>query len=252
MGMVEGKVAVVTGAASGIGRATAVLLAAEGAAVVATDRDQGRLGQTVDQIAGAGGRALALTVDVTHPDQIEAMTALAVSRFGRLDCAVNCAGYFAVSGPAGEMSDDVWNDTLAINLTGLVRCMKAEISAMAPAGGAIVNISSGAGLMGVLGSIGYVASKHGVIGATKTAALDYARQGIRVNAICPGLVATPMTQAGIDQGLMDIAHICPMGRPARPEEIAEAALWLCSDRSSYVSGTALLVDGATQAGMRMA
>jgi NAD(P)-dependent dehydrogenase (short-subunit alcohol dehydrogenase family) len=250
MGMVQGKVAIVTGAASGIGRATAILLAAEGASVVATDRDHNLLGQVVDEITAAGGVAVALKVDVTVQSEVETMVALAVSRFGKLDCAVNCAGYFALNDGSDE-DDKVWDACLAINLKGLARCMKAEIAAMAPAGGSVVNISSGAGLMGVLSSMAYVASKHGVIGATKTAALDHARDGVRVNAICPGLIATPMTQAGIDSGLMDIAHICPLGRAGRPEEIAEAALWLCSDRSSYVSGATLLADGATQAGMRM-
>jgi NAD(P)-dependent dehydrogenase (short-subunit alcohol dehydrogenase family) len=146
------------------------------------------------------------------------------------------------------MLEDVWETSLAINLTGLAYCMKHQIARMGPTGGSIVNISSGAGLEGVRGAAAYVASKHGVIGLTKTAALDHAKQNIRVNALCPGLIATPMTQPGLDSGLLDLDALCPMGRAGRPDEVAEAAAWLCSDRASYITGVALPVDGAHLAG----
>lgn len=247
MGLVAGKVALVTGAGSGIGRATAALLAREGAAVTVADRNGDAARETAAALIAAGARTLALQVDVADPAQVEAMARAAVETFGRLDCAVNCAGVAGRSGPVGEMSEEVWETNLAINLTGLAYCMKHEIARMGPRG-SVVNIASGAGLEGVRGAAAYVASKHGVIGLTKTAALDHAKQNIRINALCPGLIATPMTRPGLESGHLDMDALCPMGRAGRPEEVAEAAVWLCSDRASYVTGAALPIDGGHLAG----
>jgi NAD(P)-dependent dehydrogenase (short-subunit alcohol dehydrogenase family) len=205
----------------------------------------------VAQIVASGGIATAVKVDVTRPDEIEAMVGKVIALYGRLDCAVNSAGITVRSGPVADMSDDAWELCLSINLTGLARCMKVEIAAMLKTGGgSVVNISSAAGLQGVNDLVAYTASKHGVIGATKTAALDHALDNVRANVICPGLITTAMTQPLIDDGFIDPAKLCPMGRLGRPEEVGEAALWLCSDRSSFVSGVALLVDGANLAGTR--
>ena len=248
MGLVEGKVALVTGGASGIGRATVLLLAREGASVAVADRDPGAAKTVAEDAAALGGAAVAFQVDVADPEQVAAMVAAVVERFGRLDCAVNSAGVSGYSGPFAAMSDEVWRVAISINLTGLAYCVKHEAAAMLGRGGSIVNIASGAGLEGVRGLAAYVASKHGVVGVTKTAALDHAGEGVRVNALCPGLIATPMTEEGLKSGRLDLEALCPMGRAGRPEEVAEFAVWLCSDRASYVSGAALPVDGAHLAG----
>jgi len=246
--LLQDKIGFVTGGASGIGRASALLMAREGAAVAVADHNRDGAEAVAEAVRAAGGRAIALTGDVARAVEVEAMVQEAVAQLGSLDCAVNCAGMSPPLTPLGDLSDDDWALCLAVNLTGVRNCMKSQIRNMAARGGSIVNIASGAGLEGVAGLSAYVASKHGVVGATKTAALDYARQGVRINALCPGLVLTPMTQAGVDSGALDIAALCPIGRAGRPEEVAEAAVWLCSDRASFVTGVALPVDGGHLAG----
>ena len=243
MRLTEGKVSLVTGGASGLGRATALLLAQEGASVLVADRNLPGAQAVAAEITDLGGAAFAVAVDVTDQAQVRDMVAAVVERYGRLDCAVNCAGVAPAGDVFADLSDENWDANIAINLNGLRLCMKHEIAQMRAAGGSIVNIASGAGLEGVRMSGGYVAAKHGVVGATKTAAIDHAQEGVRINALCPGLILTPMTAPGLASGRLDIAEICPMGRGGRPEEVAEAAVWLCSDRASFVTGVALPVDG---------
>ena len=245
----DGEVALVTGAAGGIGRSTALLFAAEGARVVVADVDAERLDETVTLIAGAGGEAVAVTADVTDEDQVRAAVDTAVSRFGRLDCAHNNAGTSGTPSAFHDLTLEDWNRVVGLNLTGVFLCLKHELAVMAPAGrGAIVNTSSGAGVIGFPGLPHYVASKHGVLGLTKTAAQEYVRQGIRVNAICPGTTDTPMMQAfiGGDPAMEAFMRkTVPTGEMGRPEQVAEAVVWLCSDRASFVNGETMLVDGGT-------
>jgi len=249
MKLVAEKIAVVTGGGSGIGRATALLLAREGAKVAVADRQFAAARDVAAEIADGGGTAYPIAVDVSNKEQVAAMVASVVERFGRLDCAVNSAGVLGAGGPFADLDDDTWNANIAVNLNGIRYCMTFELRHMrAHGGGSIVNIASGAGLEGVAGLGAYVASKHGVIGATRSAALDHAAQGIRINALAPGLVVTPMTQAAVNSGALDIKGLCPIGRPGRPDEVAEAAVWLCCDRASYVTGAVLAVDGGHLAG----
>jgi NAD(P)-dependent dehydrogenase (short-subunit alcohol dehydrogenase family) len=248
---VEGKVALVTGGASGIGRATAMRLALGGASVLVADRDEVGAQGTLDLIADAGGIAHVRAVDVTDPDQIAAMVDDAVGTYGRLDIAVNNAGMTGTYAPLADQTLDDWNRTLVVNLTSVFLSMQAEIPAMlASGGGSIVNTASGAGLMGFANLPAYVASKHGVVGLTKSVALEFARKGIRVNAVCPGSVRTPMLEGftGGDEGaLQGMGTMQPIGRLGTPEEIAEAIVWLCSDAASFVTGTAMPVDGGVMA-----
>jgi NAD(P)-dependent dehydrogenase (short-subunit alcohol dehydrogenase family) len=250
-GLVAGKVALVTGGASGIGRATALLLAREGARVLVGDVDEGGGRAAAADIVKGGGEARFTRLDVCSERDVEAAVATAISGWGRIDCAVNSAGITGASGTVDAIDLAGWNATLAVNLTGVFLCMKHEIAAMARGGGgAIVNISSGAGLIAVPGLGPYCATKHAVLGLTKTAAVENARTGVRVNAICPGSIDTPMLRASIDR-LPGIEKMIlasqPGGRFGRPEEIAEAAVWLCSDRASFVSGESMLVDAASVA-----
>ena len=250
MGLVEGKAVLVTGAASGIGRAAALAFAREGGRVAVADRNGDGARSTVDQIRERGGEAFAITNDVSDQAQVQAMIAEVVAKFGRLDCAFNNAGIITSSAPFADIPDNEWTENLAVNLTGVRFCMKHEILAMRGqgGGGAIINTSSGAGLKGSLMAGAYVAAKHGVIGITRTAAMDYARDGIRVNAICPGFIQTPMTEWVIQGGReLDVASLCPIGRVGQPEDIAEAALWLASDRTSFITGVVLPVDGGFMA-----
>jgi NAD(P)-dependent dehydrogenase (short-subunit alcohol dehydrogenase family) len=250
-GLVGGKVALVTGAASGIGRATALLLAREGARVLVCDLDDAGGRETVAAIAEAGGEARFAHVDVTCEPEVAAAVQAAVASFGRLDCAVNNAGATGAGGPLQDLDLEAWSRTLAVNLTGVFLCMKHEIPVMArQGGGAIVNVASGAGLVAVPGLAAYCASKHGVLGLTKTAAVENARTGVRVNALCPGATDTPMLRASMAQSpgmeRLVLASL-PGGRLGLPQEVAEAAVWLCSDRASFVSGESMLVDGAAVA-----
>ena len=247
-GLVEGKVALVTGAASGIGRATALALARDGARVLVADRDGAGVESVAKAIAAIGGEARATTTDVSRRDEVEAMVRAAVDAFGRLDCAVNAAGILATPSLLHDLALDQWERTLAVNLTGVFLCLQQQLRVMRAQGaGSIVNVSSGGGVLGTPALGHYCASKHGVLGLTKTAALENARSGVRVNAICPGSTDTPMLQGFMGssaEARKMILGSAPSGRLGTPEEVAEAAVWLCSDRASYVSGEALFVDYA--------
>lgn len=249
-GLAEGKVVVVTGAARGIGEASARLFAAEGAAmVVLADLDVEGAEVVAASIRDGGGCAEAVGVDVTDEDSVEALVTGVVERHGRLDAAHNNAGISGDMTAFTELSLGSWQRMIDINLTSVFLCMKHELRQMAAQGsGAIVNTSSGAGVVGFAGLPHYVAAKHGVVGLTKTAAQEFARQGIRVNAILPGTTNTPMIRGFVesnpDVGAM-IARSVGRGVLGEPDEVAQAAVWLCSDRASFVSGESMLVDGAT-------
>jgi NAD(P)-dependent dehydrogenase (short-subunit alcohol dehydrogenase family) len=246
-GLVAGKVALVTGASSGIGRATALAFAREGAKVVVADVTVEGGEETVAQVKKAGGEAIFVKTDVSKAVEVEALVAKAVATYGRLDCAHNNAGIAGNAKTIVDDTEDNWDRILAINLKGVWLCMKYEIAHMLKqGGGAIVNTASGAGLIGVRRGGAYVASKHGVVGLTKTAALEYAKAGIRVNCVCPGPIDTPMLQGigGSNQVVIErMVAAQPGGRLGKPAEIAEAAVWLCSDAASFVTGLPMPVDG---------
>jgi NAD(P)-dependent dehydrogenase (short-subunit alcohol dehydrogenase family) len=248
-----GRVAFITGAGSGIGRATALAFAAQGAAVTVTDIVEKDLHETARLIEDQGGQALPVLGDVTRSDDVAAAVAAAVRQFGRLDFAFNNAGVEQPVAPLHEISDQDWNRIIDINLRGVFYGMKHEVPAMlATGGGAIVNTSSGAGVIGIAGQSAYAASKHAVIGLTKAAALDYAAAGVRVNAVCPGIIETPMMDrfsGGTEQGRQRVIGQEPVGRMGRPEEIASAVLWLCSDLGAFTVGHALVVDGGQTVGL---
>lgn len=242
----EGRVALVTGAASGIGAAAARLFAARGARVTVADLDPE--GEAVAEgIRKDGGEAIFVPTDVSDDGQVAEMVSRTVSAFGRLDCAYNNAGISKPPNPVAEMPLEDWRHAIDVMLTGVFLCLRHEIPAMLETGGgSIVNCASGAGLIGFPGQAGYVAAKHGVIGLTKTAGMEYGTQGILINAICPGTARTAMVTSVIEETpeLEEELHrLHPIGRIAEPEEIAEAALWLCSGRASFVLGSALVVDG---------
>jgi len=247
MGALEGKVALVTGAAMGIGRSAAEIFGREGAAVVVADIDVDGGHETVAMVEEAGGQAAFIRTDVSIQSEVEAMVAFAVDTFGGLDCAHNNAGIAAPMAPLADYPDDGWSRTLDVMLNGVYYCMKAEIPRMlGRGGGAIVNTSSGVGLVGYRHQAAYTASKHGVIGLTKVAALDYGAQGIRVNAICPGTARTPMVDDAIRRQPSIEDHLRglhPIGRIGEASEVAEAAVWLCTPAASFVLGVALPVDG---------
>lgn len=247
MGALEGKVAVVTGAAMGIGRESALIFAREGAAVVVADIDEVGGRQTVELVEAAGGEAAFVHCDVSVQADVEAMVTFTVATFGGLDCAHNNAGIAAPMAPLADYPDEGWHRTLDIMLNGVYYGMKAEIPAMlARGGGAIVNTASGVGLVAYKHQAAYTASKHGVIGLTKVAALDYGALGIRINAICPGTARTPMVDEAVRRQPAIDAHLTalhPIGRIGEPAEIAEAAVWLCTPAASFVLGVALPVDG---------
>jgi NAD(P)-dependent dehydrogenase (short-subunit alcohol dehydrogenase family) len=242
-----GKVALVTGAAGGIGRATAQLFAERGARVAVADINLDGAAETVELVEQHGGEALAVQVDVADPSSVADMVAATVERFGRLDIAHNNAGIKGADLPIDEMPDEIWHAGVSIMLDGVFFCMKHEIPEMRKVGGgAIVNTSSGAGLIGVPRFSNYVAAKHGVIGLTKAAALEYIGENIRINAICPGTARSQMVDQWMDgsaEAEAAVASLHPIGRIADASEIAEAAVWLASDAASFAVGTALVVDG---------
>ncbi|KAA0121233.1 SDR family oxidoreductase [Methylobacterium sp. P1-11] len=239
-----GKVAFITGAASGIGRAAAIAFAREGARVAITDRTEAALGQFRAEIEAEGGEALAIRCDVSVPDDVEAAVAKTVERFGHVDCAFNNAGVENRAAPVHEIDLNEWDRILGINLRGTFVCMKHEIAQMLRQGsGVVVNTSSGAGIRGVAGGASYAASKHALIGLTKSAALDYAKANIRVNAVLPGNIETPMMDRFTGGDMQKAIDLEPVGRLGKPEEIAEAVLWMCSDLGAFVTGASISVDG---------
>ena len=248
-GMLDGQTALITGGGNGIGRAAALAFAREGARVAVADFDAESAAETVSLVNEAGGQAISLGGDVTKSADVAAMAAACVASFGRLDCAFNNAGVAphqvgSFQQRTHEWSEESFARMIAVNLTGVWLCMKHELMAMREhGGGAIVNTASIAGLIGLSSAAAYVAAQHGVIGLTKTAALEYADENIRVNAVCPGFVETRMTALAVARGGDRLRANTPLGRLARPEEIAEMAVWLCSDRASYVTGAAYAVDG---------
>jgi NAD(P)-dependent dehydrogenase (short-subunit alcohol dehydrogenase family) len=251
-GSFDGRVALVTGAGSGIGQASAVAFAAAGARVAVVDVDAAAAAETVARIEADGGAGRPFVCDVSDEAQVAALVAAVVEAFGRLDFAHNNAGISPATGDCVRCTKEQWDATIAVNLTGVWLCLKHEIPAMvATGGGAIVNTSSGVGLQGMPNQPAYVASKHGVVGLTKAAALEFAGQGVRVNAVCPGTTLTNMVRGGIEAGkytLEGMAALAPMHRVADPTEIARAVRWLCSDEASFVTGAVLPVDGGTLAG----
>lgn len=244
--MAEERVGLVTGGGSGIGRATALALAAAGARVVVSDVNGEGVAETVRLVEAVGGRAWGMVVDVTQGAAVEALVRGTVERYGRLDWAVNNAGVGGVMAPTDQQSEAAWDAIMEVNLKGVWLCMKYEIRAMLEqGGGAIVNVASAAGLVGFRYAAPYAASKHGVVGLTRSAALEYARKGIRVNAVCPGFTETPMVE-GLGETMVEATvKAIPMRRLGTPEEIAQAIVWLCSEGASFVTGHALAVDGGT-------
>jgi NAD(P)-dependent dehydrogenase (short-subunit alcohol dehydrogenase family) len=245
----DGKAALVTGGGSGLGRASAIALARAGATVTVADVNEDGGKETAALVyEEAGGDAEFVRADVTRPDDVAAMVDQAVARLGHLDCALNNAGMTGTSAPTADYELDDWNRAIALNLTGVFLCLKYELPAMLERGGSIVNMASGAGLVGFPGLPAYVASKHGVVGLTKAAALEYASHGVRINAICPGSTRTPMLEGfmgGDEQVERTMTRAVPLGRLGVPSEIAEAVVWLCSDAASFVVGHALAVDGGS-------
>ena len=248
----KGRVALVTGAASGIGRATSLVFAREGAKVMAVDLAEGPMQETVNLIVGGGGEASGMTADVSKAEEVHLMVSETVSRFGRIDAAFNNAGiHTGTRIPFHEYPEDEWDRVIGVNLKGVWLCIKYELPQMlVQGGGAIVNTSSVAGLVASSGTSAYTASKHGVAGLTKSAAMDYARQGIRVNAVAPGVIMTPMMDLIMESNNTpqeELHNDQPIGRMGKPEEIAEVVVWLCTDAASYVTGHVFPIDGGYMA-----
>lgn len=243
----EEKVALVTGGGSGLGRACSQLLAGRGARVVVADVDDEGGAATVAECEAAGGEATYVRTDVTKEAEVAAAVAAAVEGWGRLDVAINNAGINGPTKPVADYTLEEWNAVMAVNLNGIFLGLRHEVPQMLrQGGGAIVNTSSGAGLVGFALLPAYVASKHAVLGLTKAAALAYVQAGVRVNAVCPGSTRTPLLEGFMAQSPeieRAMEQSAPIGRLARPEEIAEAMVWLCSDAASFVVGHALSVDG---------
>ena len=252
-GLLDGKSALITGGGGGIGRATALAFAREGARVAVADVAAEAARETVARVNAAGGQAISLMGEVTRDAEVKSMIEAVVSTYGRLDCAFNNAGIAgwqvdAAGKKTAEWSEEAFDRMIAVNLKGVWLCMRHELPQMqAQGGGAIVNTGSIAGLAGLPTSSAYVAAKHGVVGLTKTAALEYADANIRVNAVCPGFIKTRMTEDAMRRRGAEIMGQVPFRRMGNPEEIAEVVVWLCSERASYVSGAAYNVDGGWMA-----
>jgi NAD(P)-dependent dehydrogenase (short-subunit alcohol dehydrogenase family) len=248
----RGKVAIVTGGTSGIGRDTAVLFAKAGAKVVVAGRREAEGKESIDLIRGAGGDGLFVKTDVSRAADVQALVQKTVEKFGRLDIAFNNTGIEGSWGPIVEQSEEDWDSTIDINLKGVWLCLKYEIQQMLKqgGGGAIVNMASVAGFIGSAGAATYCASKHGVMALTKSAALETARSGIRVNVVCPAVIETPMGERlwGAPEAKKFALGLHPIGRFGRPEEIAGAVVWMCSDGASFMTGQSLVLDGGFLAG----
>jgi NAD(P)-dependent dehydrogenase (short-subunit alcohol dehydrogenase family) len=250
--ILDGKSAIITGGGSGIGRATALIFAREGARMTVADVAEEGGRETVEMIVKKGGAAQFQRCDVARAAEVDALIASAVKAYGRLDCAFNNAGIGGAQRKTADYSEEEWDRIMAVNLKGVWLCMRAEIRQFLSqrSGGAIVNTASAAGLVASHSMPAYTAAKHGVVGLTKCAAIEYARAGIRINDVCPGVVNTPLVADMIAQqpklaGVLDRAE--PIGSKARPEEIGEAVAWLCSERASFVTGASISVDGGITA-----
>lgn len=250
-----GKVALVTGGSSGIGRATALAFARAGARVVATGLDPSDGEETVTLIDELGREAIFIEADVTDAAQVEDMIGRTVETYGRLDFAFNNAGISGRGAPAADVSIDDWSKVIDVNLTGVWLSMKYEIPKMlSQGGGVIVNCSSVLGHVALKGNAAYVASKHAILGLTKTAALDYATSGIRITAVCPGFIRTPMIEGAVgsdEDALAPLVALEPIGRLGTPDEIANLVVWLCSDEASFVTGSSMVADGGWIAGYQL-
>ncbi|MEQ1888657.1 MAG: SDR family oxidoreductase [Alphaproteobacteria bacterium] len=246
-GIMEGKVVIITGAASGIGRATSQIFAREGARVIIADVNEKGGEETLSLINKQGHQGMFVKTDITVETDVKTLIERAINAHGRLDAAYNNAGVEGAQAFTADMPVNEFDKIISANLRGVYLCMKYEIQAMLKSGGgAIVNTASAAGLIGIPGMSAYCASKHGVIGLTKTAALEYAKLGIRVNCVCPGAIDTPMlarVTTADPEILGQLIASEPIGRMGKPSEIGEAAVWLCSDHASFVTGHAMAVDG---------
>jgi NAD(P)-dependent dehydrogenase (short-subunit alcohol dehydrogenase family) len=251
MALVEGKIALMTGAGAGIGRATALKFAEEGAKVLVSDIDTDGGNETVELVKKAGGEAAFFKADVSKSDEVRAMVAKVIATYGRLDCACNNAGIVGKLALIGEQTEENFDGIIAVNLRGVFLCLRAEIAQMLKSGGgAIVNLSSVAGLIGFAGLSPYAASKHGVNGLTKNAALEYAKQGIRVNSVCPGGIDTRMLDSvaeqatgGSQESSEMMAPLHPIGRIGTADEVSNLIVWLCSTKASFVTGVHVPIDG---------
>lgn len=240
----KNKVAIVTGSASGIGRDTAIIYAKNGAKVVVSDTNKSGGEDTVDMIKEAGGEAIWIHADVSKPEDCDNLVNATIKHFGQLDIACNNAGIGGEQSPMADMSIDNWKHVMAVNLDSVFYCMKYQITAMLKTGGgSIVNVSSILGSVGFANAAAYTAAKHGMVGLTRTAALDHSAQGIRVNAVGPGFISTPLL-SGLDENLLAmLASLHPIGRIGKSEEVAELILWLSSDKASFATGSYYPIDG---------
>jgi NAD(P)-dependent dehydrogenase (short-subunit alcohol dehydrogenase family) len=242
----KNKVAVVTGASSGIGKSVSELYAREGAAVVLSDINQELGEKTTEEIRKAGGEAIFVSADVSKPSDCENMVKAAMDKYGRLDFACNNAGIGGDQNPTADYSLESWDKAIAVNLSGVFYCMKYELPAMLKGGGgSIINMASILGRVGFAGAVGYVAAKHGVLGLTKTAAIEYAPHGVRVNVVGPGFISTPLIKELEENPEINnmLISLHPVGRLGKPVEVAELVIWLSSDKASFVTGAYYPVDG---------